>query len=1122
MLKQLKYFAMKRLVSIFGLLFFSTITFSQVGINTTDPKAQLEIKSSNQATPSNKDGILIPKINAFPLINPTVDQNSMMVYLTLDLPGKPKGFYYWNNDTTTWVGFIGDKGWELTGNSGTNPSTNFIGTTDDNDVVFKRNNIASGILNSSNNNTSFGVSALNSLNTGGRNTAVGKEALAANTIGFNNTSVGSDALATNTTGYHNTAFGTFALNLNDGDFNTAVGQQALSENTLGDFNVALGNQALSSNKVGSRNTAVGSSSIYNNTTGEENTSVGSRALFNNVAGSKATAIGRDAMYNANNTTTAFDNQNVAVGYEALKGSPTPADNTGNSNTAIGYQTLLNNSEGRENVAVGTNALQANEIAIQNTAVGVNALKSLIGGGDDSGSFNVAVGFNTLTNNEYGTFNTAIGSYSLEDNVNGSANIAMGYFALRNTTAHNNIAIGKDAMESNDAGSKGIAIGTSAMANLGNTTTPFENLNVAIGYESLKGSSVFADNTGNSNTAVGYQTLLNNAKGSDNSVFGTNALKSNTNASGNIAIGKNTLFSQNFINAGAEYESGNTAIGLGALYNTNSTTNSNGRYNIGIGRFALSNNATGSSNIALGNSALGGAWTGLGTMTGDGNIAIGGAAIKSISTGSNNIALGSLSLNYNSVGAENISIGKDALFYSTAQSGGTVIGTRAMQNYGITSTPGTNDNVAIGYEAMRGNASSMYNQNTALGYQSMTAIVSGSNNTANGYQSLFSNVSGAANTAFGDGALRTNISGSNNIAIGYQAGYSETGSNKLYIENSNSATPLIYGEFDNDLIRINGRTESIYTQLTANNDGQSSIYGYRTRDSQNDGTNYSRTGTNKAISGYNLWGDLYTFGVTGHCYNDYTRTGGVLGADISGTYWSSLGYKNSAFTTYGVYATAVLATGTGRLAQPQNEFSIGGGFYGGIIGSWSKGTAIGHVASGSLFASYNSGNEYTAGKQIELVDTGNSKIAAYTVTSTESIIYKKGKITLTNGSARVNFDKNYTNLLGDIPIVTTTPMGQCNGLYIESIDKDGFVIKELNNGTSNVPVSWIAVGDRVDANTNTIAESILNKDFDQNINQVMFNENNKSQSAKAVWTDGNTIQFGELPENLKQKNTTKKE
>ncbi|MFW6132001.1 MAG: hypothetical protein ACOC5F_05340 [Candidatus Aminicenantaceae bacterium] len=33
------------------------------------------------------------------------------------------------------------------------------------------------------------------------------------------------------------------------------------------------------------------------------------------------------------------------------------------------------------------------------------------------------------------------------------------------------------------------------------------------------------------------------------------------------------------------------------------------------------------------------------------------------------------------------------------------------------------------------------------------------------------------------------------------GYNETGSNKLYIDNSDTSPPLIYGEFDNDLITI---------------------------------------------------------------------------------------------------------------------------------------------------------------------------------------------------------------------------------------------------------------------------------------------------------------------------------
>jgi hypothetical protein len=52
----------------------------------------------------------------------------------------------------------------------------------------------------------------------------------------------------------------------------------------------------------------------------------------------------------------------------------------------------------------------------------------------------------------------------------------------------------------------------------------------------------------------------------------------------------------------------------------------------------------------------------------------------------------------------------------------------------------------------------------------------------------------------------NNTSTSSLFLGYAAGSQETNSNRLYIENSNSTTPLIYGEFDNDLIRINGDLE----------------------------------------------------------------------------------------------------------------------------------------------------------------------------------------------------------------------------------------------------------------------------------------------------------------------------
>ena len=108
------------------LFFFFLISYlnssAQVGVNTTTPNAQLDIVSSNQATPSNTDGILIPRINVFPATNPTASQQSMMVYLTTTSGSNQPGFYYWDNTSTSWKG-IGSTGWSLTGNSGTSTLT---------------------------------------------------------------------------------------------------------------------------------------------------------------------------------------------------------------------------------------------------------------------------------------------------------------------------------------------------------------------------------------------------------------------------------------------------------------------------------------------------------------------------------------------------------------------------------------------------------------------------------------------------------------------------------------------------------------------------------------------------------------------------------------------------------------------------------------------------------------------------------------------------------------------------------------------------------------------------------------------------------------------------------------
>jgi len=114
--------------------------------------------------------------------------------------------------------------WKLTGNAGTTAGTNFVGTTDAIDLVFKVNSIQSGRIDLTNLNTSFGYYTL----------------------------------ASNTTGVGSTAFGTTSLqNQISGAYNTAYGYQSLKSLTIGGANTGLGSFAGDSITTGNNNTIIG-------------------------------------------------------------------------------------------------------------------------------------------------------------------------------------------------------------------------------------------------------------------------------------------------------------------------------------------------------------------------------------------------------------------------------------------------------------------------------------------------------------------------------------------------------------------------------------------------------------------------------------------------------------------------------------------------------------------------------------------------------------------------------------------------------------------------------------------------------------------------------------------------
>lgn len=115
---------------------------NNVGINTTgaapDLKAILDVASDNAT--GLKKGMLIPRMTAAQRIalTPGAAQNGLTVYQT----DAPAGFYYYSSAHAKWFRQTGSGNiWDIQGNELVNATSDFIGTTDNQPVVFRTNGV---------------------------------------------------------------------------------------------------------------------------------------------------------------------------------------------------------------------------------------------------------------------------------------------------------------------------------------------------------------------------------------------------------------------------------------------------------------------------------------------------------------------------------------------------------------------------------------------------------------------------------------------------------------------------------------------------------------------------------------------------------------------------------------------------------------------------------------------------------------------------------------------------------------------------------------------------------------------------------------------------------------------
>ncbi len=256
-----------------------------------DASALLDVKSTTK-------GMLVPRMTMVQRDAVATPANGLLIYQT----DNTAGFYYYNG--SSWASVAGSAtltGWSTTGNAGTTPAINFLGTMDDQPLAFKLNNTNAGKWDHQKANYFMGLNAGTAISTGATNIGIGTNALTSNNSGNGNTGIGHWAIRTNTSG----------------NYNTGIGYNALYGNTGGTYNVGNGYHALYANTIGGSNTGIGTNALSINTTGNNNTGIGRDAdvTANNL--SNATAIGYAAKVGCTNCLvlggTGTDAVNVGIG-----------------------------------------------------------------------------------------------------------------------------------------------------------------------------------------------------------------------------------------------------------------------------------------------------------------------------------------------------------------------------------------------------------------------------------------------------------------------------------------------------------------------------------------------------------------------------------------------------------------------------------------------------------------------------------------------------------------------------------------------------------------------------------------------------------------------------------------
>lgn len=820
---------MKKILSLIIISFAYNLTIAQVGVNNTNPQAQLDISASSVTSPSNEDGILIPRIDNFPVTNPTATQDGMMVFATGN--GTPtKGFYYWDNGTTSWISLLGsssnDSDWY------TQYSTNAPNSITDN--IFTEGNVSINdgflILNSPT-DTSGGLYSYKTINT---NTAFTYR-LIQNSI----TSNGSTGSYLTQNSYTGTGSGgnTAITNLFNGigtSSNTGLRNSFNNDNSTSEIGINNNFISTSSNqKIGvlnnlnstAQNGTVygfrnliegGTGTVYGTYTNITNGSAYQYGSYINLSGGTGPNYG---LYSSVD--------NVTNGYAAyLIGRTSLGETTTNRYlmpAADGTSGQVMTTDGSGNISFTTpstggtldqaydfgGAGVGRTIIADNGAVDIQDAGGLRVEGDISAAENIVHDGDTDTFLTFTTDRIRLDSggtnYVDIENSNSEITINEDSSQIDFRVESDN----QDHMLFIDGSADAIGIGENNPVNPLHVgiTTPFD-----LSYANTGQDAIYLIGGGNNSGLNAIGSSIGFGPPSSTRGEQRKAAIASIQTSGDVDhLGLAFFVHGNDINQTDMTE------GMRLTHDKNlgiNNTSPDANLDVvGTMQFVDGNESTG---YVLTSDATGNAtWTDPNTLittssdwTTTGNTGtnpttnfIGTTDAQDFSIRTDNVEKVRITTKgqIETTQLQSVWIGENAGNAVTTGSRNVFVG----RNSGISTSTGM-DNTAIGGLTLQSNTSGI--DNTAVGLAALFSLTSGDGNTVIGEQAAENLATGSNNVVIGHYSGES-MNGSNNIFIGPNSGQTLTGNNMLIVDNANDGTSsFIYGEMDNEILRANAQLE----------------------------------------------------------------------------------------------------------------------------------------------------------------------------------------------------------------------------------------------------------------------------------------------------------------------------